>query len=133
MRRTTFKVQNIAERRGLSSREIRKRRPARQEPPAGAEARRLSEEKHYTPNELAAMWHLSPATIRKLIRDEPGVVRLQGAGIAHGKRSYTTFSVPESVALRVHERLTQEPLQAQLPRRNPRSVVFLRDRNGRVS
>jgi hypothetical protein len=129
----TFKVQSIDERRGFRNSEIRKRQPARQEPPAGTAARRLSEEKHYTPNELATMWHLSPATIRKLIRDEAGVVRLQGAGIAHGKRSYTTFSVPESVALRVHERLTQEPLKAQLPRRNPRSVVFLRDRNGRVS
>jgi len=79
------------------------------------------------------MWHLSPATIRKLIRNEPGVLKLQGLGTAYGKRSYTTFSVPESVAFRVHERLTQEPLQTQLPRRNPRSVVFLRDSNGRVS
>lgn len=79
------------------------------------------------------MWHFSPATIRKLVRNEPGVLRLEGAGATHGKRSYTTFSIPESVAFRIHERLTQEPLQAQSPRRNPRRVVFLRDRNRRVS
>ena len=76
---------------------------------------------------------LSPATIRNLFRNEPGVLRLQGVGSACGKRSYTTFSIPESVALRVRERLTQEPLQAQLPRRNPRRVVFLRNRNRRVA
>ena len=41
--------------------------------------------------------------------------------------------IPESVALRLHERLAQEPLQTQLPRRNPRRVVFLRDRHRRVA
>jgi hypothetical protein len=96
-------------------------------------ARGLSEEKYYTPQELASIWRFSPATIRNLFRNEPGVLRLEGAGSACGKRSYTTFSIPESVALRVRERLTQEPLKAQLPRRNPRRVVFLRNRNRRVA
>jgi hypothetical protein len=83
--------------------------------------------------ELASMWRLSPATIRKLVRNEPGVLKLEGVGSAYGKRSYTTFSIPESVALRIHERLTQQPLQTQLPRRNPRRVVFLRNSHGRVA
>src|SRR5207302_1147915 len=107
--------------------------PDQQEQRPNTSARTLSEEKYYTPQELASMWRFSPATIRKLLRNEPGVLKLQGMGSAHGKRSYTTFSIPESVALRVRERLTQEPLKAQLPRRNPRRVVFLRNRNRRVA
>ncbi len=96
-------------------------------------ARGLAEEKYYSPKELAAMWNFSPATIRNLFRNEPGVLKLDGMGSACGKRSYTTFSIPESVALRVRERLAQKPLQTQFPRRNPRRVVFLRDRNRRVA
>src|SRR5689334_2796593 len=86
--------------------------------PQEAEARtahKLSEEKHYTPKELATLWRFSPATIRSLFRNEPGVLKLEGLGTACGKRSYTTFSIPESVALRVRERLAQKPLQTQLP------------------
>ena len=93
----------------------------------------LSEEKYYTPQELASMWRFSATTIRRLIRNEAGVLKLQGMGAAYGKRAYTTFSIPESVALRLRERLTQEPLQTQLPRRNPRRVVLLRNRNRRVA
>ena len=127
--RTSFKVERASGHRGTRSCEI----PNASQPHPEPVAHRLSEEKHYTPTELAIMWHLSPATIRKIIRNEPGVLKLQGTGTACGKRSYTTFSIPESVALRIHERLTQQPLQAQLPRRNPRRVVFLRDRHGRVA
>ena len=79
------------------------------------------------------MWGFSVGTIRNLIRNEPGVLKLEGLGAAIGKRPYVTFSVPESVASRVYQRLSQQPLKTQLPRRNPRSVVFLRDRNGRVA
>ncbi len=104
-----------------------------EQPAERTAARGLAEEKYYTPQELASMWRFSPATVRKLFRNEPGVLKLQGPGTAYGKRSYTTFSVPESVALRVRERLTQQPLKAQLPRRNPRRVVFLRNRNRRVA
>jgi hypothetical protein len=100
--------------------------------PAGATAG-IVEEKHYTPAELAAMWNFSPGTIRRLLKDEQGVLRLQGLGPTAGKRQYTTYSIPESVATRIHQRLSHQPLQTQLPRRAPRSVVFLRDRNGGVS
>ena len=96
-------------------------------------ARALAEEKYYSPKELAAMWNFSPATIRTLFRNEPGVLKLDGMGRACGKRSYTTFSIPESAALRVRERLAQKPFKAEFPRGNPRRVVFLRDRNRRVA
>src|ERR1700748_3183321 len=122
--RTVRRVAKVSEPSGFSGGEVSAARPV---------ARGLSEEKYYTPQELADIWRFSPATIRNLFRNEPGVLRLQGAGSACGKRSYTTFSIPESVALRVRERLAQEPLKAQLPRRIPRRVVFLRNRNRRVA
>ena len=101
--------------------------------PARPTAHSLTEEKHYSPKELAALWGFSPATIRNLFRDEPGVLRLEGVGQSHGKRSYTTFSIPESVALRVRERLAQQSFKTQFTRRDPRRVVFLRDRHRRVA
>lgn len=91
------------------------------------------EEKHYKPKELAEDWGFSTWTIRNLIKDEPGVLRLEGPGSVTGKRSYITYSVPESVASRIYQRLGQKALQPAASRRNPRRVVFLRDRNRRVS
>lgn len=92
----TIKAPEISER--FRSRDVLNVPPSQQEPPAHAVAHRLSEEKHYTPSELASIFHFSPAAIRKLFRNESGVLKLQGEGSAYGKRSYTTFSIPESVA-----------------------------------
>ena len=91
------------------------------------------EEKHYKPAELAAMWGFSTTTIRRLIADEPDVLRLQGMGETRGKRPYTTYSIPASVAARVHERLSNKPLQAKAASRTPRRVVLLRDRHRGVA
>jgi hypothetical protein len=81
-------------------------------------------EKHYRVRELAALWGFSDNTVIKLFTREPGVIRLE-SGV--GRRKYTTLSIPESVALRVHERLGQQALQAQLAAGNPLSVIRLRD------
>lgn len=86
--------------------------------------------KHFRVKELAALWGFSANTVIALFADEPDVLRLERST---GKRKYVTLSIPESAALRVHERLADKPLKTQLPRRNPRSVVFLRDRNRRVA
>jgi hypothetical protein len=91
------------------------------------------EEKHYKPAELAAMWGFSTTTIRRLIADEPDVLRLQGMGATSGKRPYVTYRVPASVASRLHERLTNRPLKAALASARPRRVVLLRDEDRRVS
>ena len=40
-------------------------------------------------------------TVRKLVKDEPGVVKIRMGR----KQSNTTYSVPESVARRIHTRL----------------------------
>lgn len=61
-------------------------------------------ERHYDVAELAVLWNLSEDTIRRLFRGEPGVLVLSRA--RRGKRSYTTLRIPESVAQRVHARLS---------------------------
>jgi hypothetical protein len=129
MRRTPVTISKISNRHAFS----RSVRPSQQEPLAHTVAHRISEEKHYTPSELASMWHFSPATIRKIVRNEAGVLKLQGMGSAYGKRSYTTFSIPESVAFRIHERFTQETFETKIPRRKQRRVVFVRERNRRAA
>jgi hypothetical protein len=91
------------------------------------------EEKHYKPAELAAMWGFSAGTVRRLIKDELGVLRLEGMGESVGRRKYVTYSIPASVAARVHQRLSQQPLQAATPRRHKRCIVLLRNHNRRVS
>jgi hypothetical protein len=64
-------------------------------------------EKHYSVQELAEIWNLSDDTIRRLFRDEPGVIRINAT---HGrqKRRYVVLRLPESVVMRVHERLRKQ-------------------------
>lgn len=81
-------------------------------------------EKHYRVRELAALWGFSDNTIIRIFAGEPGVIRLESSS---GRRKYTTLSIPESVALRVHERLSQETFEAQLAAGNPLRIMRLRD------
>jgi len=76
--------------------------PTATDVPAGGPAFR---ERHYTPKELAALWRLDETTIRRIFQDEPDVLRLGRAG-RRDKRDYVTLRIPQSVALRVHARLT---------------------------
>ena len=59
-------------------------------------------EPHFSINQLAAQWRYGRESVRQLVRQEPGVLKL-GMG---KKRENTTYSVPESVARRIHTRLT---------------------------
>ena len=86
--------------------------------------------KHFRVKELAELWGFCDNTIIKLFADEPGVLHLERVT---AKRTYTTLSIPESVALRVHERLGHKPLQSQLAACNPLRVVRLRDLNTGVA
>ena len=72
-----------------------------------SEASDLSTERHYSIQELAALWNLSEKTVRKLFENEPGVIEV-GSGESRFKRTYVTRRIPESVAQRVHRRL-QKP------------------------
>ena len=58
-------------------------------------------EPHYSVLDLAKCWKLSRETTRKIVMHEEGVVRIRMGK----KQSNTTYSVPESVARRIHTRL----------------------------
>ena len=62
-------------------------------------------EKHYEPSELAELWGVSVQTIRKIFRDEEGVLKIGSDG-TRNRRAYKTLRIPESVAERVHTRLS---------------------------
>ena len=58
-------------------------------------------ERHYRVGDLARIWCLGRETVRKLVKDEPGVVKVK----LGRKKAHTVYSVPESVARRIHTRL----------------------------
>jgi hypothetical protein len=58
-------------------------------------------ELHFSVGDLARQWRLSRETVRLLVKDEPGVVKVR----LGRKKSMTRYSVPESVARRVHTKL----------------------------
>ncbi len=62
-------------------------------------------ERHYAPDELGQLWNLSADTVRRLFEREPGVLVIERAG--KRARRYRTFRIPESVAQRVHRRMSQ--------------------------
>jgi hypothetical protein len=63
------------------------------------------DERHYSPAELAESWSVDVETIRNLFREEPGVLKIGEKDPKH-KRPYITLRIPESVAVRVHKRLS---------------------------
>jgi len=58
-------------------------------------------EKHYRVGDLAQLWGLGRETVRKLVKDDPGVIKIQMGR----KKAHTFYSVPESAARRIHTRL----------------------------
>lgn len=58
-------------------------------------------ERHYRVGELARLWGLGRETLRVIVKDEPGVIKIRMGP----KKAHTTYSVPESVAQRIHTRL----------------------------
>ena len=87
-------------------------------------------EKHYRVQDVMEMWHFSHPVVTREFVNEPGVIRLENHGI--GKRKYVTLSIPESVVLRVHVRLTQQTLEPGSPARHPLRVIKLRNSNTAV-
>ena len=59
-------------------------------------------EKHYRIKDLAQLWCLGRETVRKLVAAEPDVVKVRMGR----KKAHTVYSVPESVANRIHRRLS---------------------------
>jgi hypothetical protein len=58
-------------------------------------------EKHYRIGDLARLWGLGRETVRKLVKDDPGVIKIRMGR----KKAHTIYSVPKSAARRIHTRL----------------------------
>ena len=58
-------------------------------------------EKHYRISDLARLWGLGRETVRKLVKDDPGVIKIRMGR----QKAHTIYSVPESAAHRIHTRL----------------------------
>jgi hypothetical protein len=66
----------------------------------------IATEQHFTPKELAAIWHVAPNTIRALFEGEDGVL-IFGQPETRSHRRHLSMRIPASVAARVHRRLHQ--------------------------
>ena len=64
-------------------------------------------ERHYSIQEVAEAWNLSPDCIRKIFEKEPGVLVIAKTAPRRGKRSYTTLRIPDTVFNRVHKRMSR--------------------------
>ena len=65
-------------------------------------------ERHYRIGELAALWKVGRETVRKLVKDDPGVLKIRMGR----KKAHTTYSVPESAARRIHKLLQKVQLNS---------------------
>jgi len=68
-------------------------------------------ERHLSPKEIGEAWGLSDTKVRRMFQNEPGVVLIGEPSRRLGrklKRSYHTMRIPESVAIRVYERLRKK-------------------------
>lgn len=63
-------------------------------------------ERHYRIGELAQIWGLARETVRRLVEDDPGVVKIRMGR----KKTHTIYSIPESAAKRLHTRRLLNPV-----------------------
>lgn len=61
-------------------------------------------ERHYSVLEIANMWSLSERTVRRMFDGEEGIVNWARSEGRY-KRHYQTLRIPESVMLRVYQRI----------------------------
>jgi hypothetical protein len=78
-------------------------------------------ERHYRISDLARLWNLGRETVRKLVKDDPGVIKIRMGR----KKAHTVYSVPESAARRIHTRLLNIP-QVHQPESLPASALTYR-------
>jgi len=64
-------------------------------------------ELHFSAQDIAEMWKLSPDSVRRLFEGEPGVLVIQHPTLRR-RRRYRTLRVPQSVVERVHRRLSNK-------------------------
>jgi hypothetical protein len=64
----------------------------------------VATERHFTVAEVADLWRIHRATVERIFCNEPGVLKIERQETLY-KRRYVTMRIPESVMIRVHERL----------------------------
>lgn len=65
-------------------------------------------ERHYRVGEIAENLRISRQTVTRLFEHEPGVLKIgKGLGRYRRRRPYLTLIIPESVLMRVKERLSR--------------------------
>jgi hypothetical protein len=74
-------------------------------PVNGTESPDTTFERHFSIDELATIWKYRRETVRQLVNDAPGVIKVRN-GLLKTMRRY---SIPESVARRIHTRLLNPP------------------------
>jgi hypothetical protein len=67
----------------------------------------LACEKHYTPLQIAELWAVSTDTVLRTFREEPGVIQFGSAESRFGRKR-KTLRIPESILIRVHQKLHQK-------------------------
>jgi len=69
-------------------------------------------ERHYRVGELAKLWSLGRETVRKLVKDDPGVIKIRMGR----KKAHTVYSVPRvRRATHPHQALEFELTYGQSP------------------
>jgi len=63
------------------------------------------DERHYTVDEIAEWWHLDVESVRRMFKEEEGVLRFGNAVTTPRKRAHTTIRIPRCVLERVHRRM----------------------------
>lgn len=58
----------------------------------------VSQDKHFSVNQISEMWGLHPSTIRRIFGDVKGVLKL-------GKGNYKTLFIPARLLQQMHEKL----------------------------
>jgi hypothetical protein len=58
-------------------------------------------ERHLSIQDLSKLWNFSRETIRQLVKNEPGVLKVR----LGRRKAMTRYSIPESIARRIHTRL----------------------------
>jgi hypothetical protein len=89
----------------------------------GRDVSGMAFEHHFTPKEIAKLWHKSEDTIRSLFRNEPGVICIASMRSRKGTRRYESLSIPESVIVRVHQRLEIQGSDTRKPRTRKNSTA----------
>ena len=70
------------------------------------EAKPRMYERHYSPAELGELWNLSADTVRRMFEQEPDVLVFENP-VRSSSRRFRTLRIPESVASRVHAKLSR--------------------------